>query len=199
MTIKIQLTKGCPNECPYCYEKAPVMDLNFDISRIDPIYPGIIQILDMNFLANPRCLEILKNLPKSHYELVCGVDFRLLTPEICELLKQKGFIKIRWAWDYGFSQQRKHNHILEMLQRAGFKSELLSVFILANWKIPFSECVKKLDLLKIWNVKVNDCCWNGGYKIAKPQYWELDQIVKFRALCRKHNQLIRFKIDPEYK
>ena len=193
MIQKIQFTEGCPNNCPYCYEKPPVLNLWNGY----PLAPGDYQILDMNFLANPQFLEILTGLPKGKYELVCGVDFRLLTSEICELLAEKGFIKIRWAWDYGFSSQRKHQHIWKMFKAAGFRAEDLSVFILANWKIPYSECLKKLDLLKVWGVKVNDCCFDGGYKIAKPLFWDIDQIKNFRAKCRKHNQLVRFKIDPE--
>lgn len=197
-TLKIKFTKGCPNNCPYCYEKPPVIDLDFDISDINPNFKGLIQILDMNFLSNPNALEILKSLPKAKYELVCGLDYRRLTPEISELLKDKGFIKIRWAWDYGFSQQRKQQETWRMLINAGYRSEDLSVFILANWKIPYADCLNKLDLLKVWNVKVNDCCYDGGYKIAKPKEWNIDQIKNFRAMCRKHNQLVLFKIDPEY-
>ena len=86
--------------------------------------------------------------------------------------------------------------VIPSVDRKGYIS-LLSVFILVNWKTPYADCLKKLDLLKVWNVKVNDCCWDGGYKIAKPHYWELSQIKEFRRKCRKHNQLVRFKIDPE--
>jgi hypothetical protein len=192
MIPKIQFTKGCLNECPYCYEKPPIVCLDPKIPE-DPE----IQILDMNFLCNPQAKEILRSLPKRRWEFVCGLDFRRMDPEICQLLKEKGFIKIRWAWDYGFSSQRKHQHIWRMLKNAGFRPEDLSVFIIANWKIPYSDCLKKLELLKVWGVKVNDCCFDGGYKIAKPLYWDIDQIKRFRAACRKHNQLVRFKIDPE--
>jgi hypothetical protein len=85
-----------------------------------------------------------------------------------------------------------------MFKRAGYRSEDLSVFMIVNWKIPITECEKKLDLLKVWNVKVCDCCYDGGYKLAKPMFWTPEQIKRFRAKCRKHNQLVRFKIDPEY-
>ena len=83
--------------------------------------------------------------------------------------------------------------------KAGYKPKELSMFILVNWKTPYVDCVKKLDLLKVWNVKVNDCCWDGGYKQAKPKYWDIDQVKRFRKMCRKHNQMVLFKIDPEVK
>ncbi len=194
---QIQFTKGCPNGCDYCYEKPPVINL----VTTDTVFiwdDKDIQILDMNFLANPDAKKILKMLPRRRYELICGVDFRRLDQETCNLLKEKGFIKIRWAWDYSFATQRKHQMVLRMFVNAGYAPRDLSIFVLVNWKIPYADCIRKLDLMKVWNVKVNDCCWDGGYKIAKPTYWSLDQIKDFRRRCRKHNQLVRFKIDPEY-
>jgi hypothetical protein len=193
MTATIQFTSGCPHNCDFCYEKTK-------IECFEPIIPEDpdIQILDMNFLANPNAREILKSLPKRHWEFICGVDYRVLDQELCDLMKEKGFINIRWAWDYAFTKQRVQKHVKEMFTRAGYKSEVLSVFIITNWKIPFVECCQKLDLLKVWNVKVNDCCYDGGYKNAKPEFWMPEHNRKFRKMCRKHNQLVRFKIDPEY-
>lgn len=190
---QIKFTDGCPNQCEYCHEPEEMKYYEPEIPEDQEI-----QILDMNFLANPKCREILGRLPKRKYELICGLDHRRLDFAICNLLKDRGFIKIRWAWDYNFGQQRKHSNVWKMLKRAGFNPIELSVFILVNWKIPYIDCVKKLDLLKVWNVKVNDCCWDGGYRQAKPVYWTPEQIKRFRSMCRKHNQLVRFKIDPEF-
>lgn len=197
MTRKLVFTEGCPNECSYCYEKPKMKYYNPEFY----FYEDYIQILDMNFLANPRAKDILNELTLANksYELVCGVDFRRLDLETCKLMKRANFIKVRWAWDYGFSQQKIHQNVVRMFKKAKYQSEQLSVFILVNWKIPYTECLQKLDLLKIWNVKVNDCCWDGGYKKAKPKHWSIEQIKDFRKKCRKHNQLVRFRIDPELK
>ena len=201
---QIKFTDGCPNQCSYCYEPK-------EMKYYDPIIESNeLQILDMNFLANPDALKILCLLPKGQYEFICGVDFRLLEEGICILMKKKGFIKVRWAWDYGFSQQKKHQKVWKMFKKAGYRSEDLSVFVLVNWKIPYVDCVKKLDLLKVWNVKVNDCCYDGGYPKSEFDYninkrfngkrfWEYEHIKKFRKMCRKHNQMVLFKIDPELK
>ena len=144
---QIQFTSGCPNNCAYCYEPK-------EIKVYDPKIPkaNYIQILDMNFLANPKAKDILRSLPKRKWEFICGIDYRRLDQEICNLLKKKGFVKIRWAWDYAFNHQKIHNRVWRMFKKAGFKSEELSVFILVNWKIAFRECIRKLDLLKVWIV-----------------------------------------------
>ena len=194
MIDKIKFTDGCPNHCSYCYEPAEMKYYNPEIPT-----EGVVQILDMNFLANPNHIGILLSLPKGKYEFVCGVDYRILTQSICDLMKSGGFIKVRWAWDYGFNLQKIQHKTYKMFIKAGDKPNELSVFILVNWRISYEDCCKKLDLLKVWNVKVNDCCWDGGYKIAKPKYWKKEEIIDFRSKCRKHNQMVLFKIDPEYK
>lgn len=209
MIQKIQLTAGCPNQCHYCYEK-PEMEY-FPIPEITE---NQVQILDMNILANPNAKEHIEILGKKkvnnkvvYYELVCGIDFRRLTPDIARILKQNRFIHLRWAWDYGFSQQKIHKTIRNMLVKAGYNPKELSVFILVNWKIHYLECLKKLELLKIWNCKVNDCCYDGGYPKSEIDYnthprfndkrfWTYSQIKDFRKRSRKHNLMVRFGIDP---
>ncbi len=195
---QIQFTKGCPNGCQFCYEDKEMEYYNPKI----PVAEKLVQILDMNFLANPKCKQILRSLEHRNksYELICGIDYRILLKnlETALLLKKANFVKLRWAWDYNFSQQKKHKKVMEMFVKAGYKPKELSVFMIVNWKIPYVECCQKLDLLKVWNVKVNDCCWDGGYKQAKAKYWTPEQIKKFRKMCRKHNQMVLFGIDPEY-
>ncbi len=206
--IKIKFTDGCPNNCSYCYEPTEIITYDPEI----PEEEEVVQISDMNFLANPKHRLILDDLiaRNKSYELICGVDFRKLTDETCSLMKKANFIKVRWAWDYQFSQQKIHQKVWRMFLKAGYKSEELSVFMLVNYKIPYETCLKKLDLLKVWNVKVNDCCYDGGYpkdeidynnnkRFINKRYWTYQDLKNFRARCRTHNQMVRFKIDPEVK
>lgn len=203
----IKFTDGCPNGCAFCYEKK-------DMVFYDPEIPvgEDIQVLDMNFLANPRFRHIARFLgfKSKSVELVCGIDYRRLDQSVANLLYNCGFKNIRWAWDYSVQDNLKHKRVWSMLKKAGFKSEELSVFMIVNWKIPFVICCQKLDLLKVWNVKVNDCCYDGGYPKSEidfnnnkrfngKRFWDYKDIKRFRRMCRKHNQLVRFKCDPEYK
>jgi len=198
---RIELHRGCPwaDVHEYCYEPLEVTDF-----PIPEITMNQVQILDMNFLANPLWKDILFKIPKSRYEMVCGFDYRRLTLEACKMFKAKGFHTIRWAWDFELEQQRIHNKIWKMWLKAGFKNEDLGVFMICNWKIPHSECCKKLDLLKVWNVAVYDCWFDGQVSPnIKPVYWTEEQIKDFRgkkdSKCREHNQMVRFKILPELK
>ena len=202
----IRLSEGCPNRCLYCAESHEC--------GIEPIYfeiPEIVRnevtILDMNLLYKPKALEIIKDLGNRkvnnkvvHYQLTCGIDYRHLTPELSVALKQARFYNIRFAWDGSFTLQKKMKNTVELLTNAGHENRKISVFIIADYKISYEDCCKKLDLLKIWRVKVNDCYFdNTTAPNFQCNYWTLEQCKDFRKKCRDHNKYITFGYDPELK
>lgn len=202
----IRISEGCPNNCEYCREtkecgKEPIY---FDIP---PIVRNKVKILDMNLMYKPLCLKLINLLGQQkvngkvvYYELTCGIDFRFMTQEKADALKYSRFVNIRLAWDHELQNQMKIKDGINMLLKAGYKAKEISCFVICDWKIPYEDCLKKLDLLKIWNVKINDCWFDN---VTPPQYqcnhWTFDQCKNFRSRCRKHNQMILFGIDPELK
>jgi len=198
---RIELSRGCPHNCPFCYEPTEL-----EVFPIPRIVRNYVEILDMNFLYQPNIIERIHQLGEIrvndkvvYYEAVCGFDFRLLTQEIANALKKARFIKPRMAWDWFLKDQYKIKDAINMLLKAGYKRRDISLFMIVNWKIPKEECERKLDLMKVWNIKVCDCCYDGGYRYAIPEHWTKQELIEFRAKCRKHNQLVNFGIDPEIK
>jgi len=202
----IRLSEGCPNGCEYCREtkecgKEPIY------FEIPSIIRTKVKILDMNLLYKPRALEIIKALGEKrafnkvvHYELVCGIDFRYLTPELAQALKKSRFDNIRFAWDWGLDLQFKIKDCINILSLAGFRKSEISCFVICNWRISYQDCLRKLDLLKVWGVKINDCWFDNQLSPhIKPLFWSPEEIKDFRSKARKHNQLVRFGIDPELK
>jgi hypothetical protein len=212
----IRLTEGCIWGCPNCHEPSELKV--FEIPKIERNY---VLIFDMNLLCKPEASEIIRDLAFKRvngkpvfYELVCGVDYRFLTESLASMLfyARFGYVgfdakihknnrTIRLAWDGKYSEQRKIKNAIEMLTGAGYKSEDIMVFMQCNYSLcSFEECLLKLDLCKVWNVRVCDCYFDGqiGDRI-RPVYWGEQEIKSFRAKCRKHNQLVNFGVDPECK
>jgi len=202
----IRISEGCPNNCPYCREtkecgKDPIY---FEIPEI---VRNHVKIMDMNLLYKPKALDIIKELGAKrvnnkvvYYELICGIDYRYLTDELAEALHQARFKDIRIAWDYGFKFQKDIKLAIRKLTRAGYKANSLSVFMICNWKTPFKENMMKLDLFKVWNVKVDDCWYdNQQSPNVQPVFWAHYEIPLFRSKVRKHNHLVLYGIDPEYE
>ena len=198
----IRITEGCPNNCPYCYEPQ-----EYKVFKIPEIVRNDVKIMDMNLLCKKQALDIINELGSKrvngkvvYYELVCGIDYRFLTPELAQALHDNRFKKIRIAWDWYYKDQLKIRKALKILLKAGYKPRDLMVFMICNWSILYKENCKKLDLCKVWNVKVCDCYYDNQLAPnVVPVYWTSEQIKDFRSKVRKHNQLVNFKIDPEVK
>jgi len=198
----IRITEGCPHNCPYCYEPQ-----EFNIFDIPEIIRNDVKIMDMNLLCKKNALKIILDLGNMkvnkkvvYYELVCGIDFRFLTQDIANALKKSRFTKIRMAWDWFMKDQYKIKDAIQMLLKAGYNSKKIMIFMICNWKVPYNECCKKLDLCKVWNVQVADCYFdNQTSPNIIPLFWTDEQNKSFRKKCRTHNQLINFGIDPDIK
>jgi len=198
----IRLSQGCPNRCPFCYE--PFEQKLFPIPQIDR---NLVKIMDMNLLSQEGASTTIRwlgtirvNKKVVHYELVCGIDHRFLTPLLAEALKISRFQKIRLAWDFAYLDQFRIRKALKMLMAVGYRPEKMTVFMICNWEISYEECLKKLYLCAIWSVKVADCYFDGQVSPnIEPIGWTVEQIKDFRKRVRKHNQLVNFGIDPELK
>ena len=95
----------------------------------------------------------------------------------------------------------------EILIKAGYNPKKIACYVLVNWYVDLESCIKKLDLFKVWNIRVADCCFDGGYHIKtkedwrehqNPKIWPYERLKYFRRKCRKHNQILS-GIDPEVK
>ena len=197
---RIRITEGCPNSCPFC--KEPSESKSYPIPTITRRY---VQILDMNLTARADAIHLVwqlgqlrvKNKPV-FYELVCGIDYRYLDQELANWLHSSHFIRPRIAWDMSYGEQGRIKKSIWMLKAAGYKPESIIVFILCNWRISYAENCRKLDLLKVWNVKVGDCYFDGQVSPnITPIFWTAPQIHEFRKRTRKHNQIVLFKYDPQ--
>jgi hypothetical protein len=199
---RIRITEGCPNQCPFCYE--PDEPVSYPIPVMQRRY---VQVLDMNLTARADAPELVLRLGQQRmngkpifYELVCGIDYRYIDQDLANLLHENHFIKPRIAWDWSYSEQGRIKRAIWMLKAAGYKAESIMVFMLCNWRISHAENCRKLDLLKVWNVKACDCyCYYDGQVSPNiiPLFWTARQIRDFRARARKHNQLVLFKGDPQ--
>lgn len=201
----IRLSEGCPNGCPFCREG--IENPKMKVFKIPEIIRNDIKILDMNLLSHPEALGIIKELGEKrvngkivHYELLCGVDYRFLTQELANALKKARFQNIRIAWDFTFALQIYISKAIKLLIKAGYSPRNIMIFVICNWKTSYKENLQKMDLCKVWNIKMADCYFDNQLSPnIKPIHWSEEEIKDFRAKVRKHNQLINFRIDPEIK
>jgi len=198
----IRISEGCPNQCPYCAEPSKIKWFG-----VPEITSNKVRLVDMNLLCKQQALETIKEFGEKlvndkviYYELTCGIDFRFFNYEFAKALKNSRFKRIRIAWDFGFEHQYKVSDAIKLLEKVGYRPNDIMVFMIANWRVSYEVCKEKMDLCKVWNVKIGDCYYdNQTFPNVKPIFWDTLHLVDFRRRIRKHNQEVNFKIDPEFK
>jgi len=199
-----RLSEGwCPHNCPWCREpKEAIPKQEYEIPEI---VRTDVRIIDMNILASPHALEKIKafkdirvNKKVIYPWLVCGIDYRFLTLEIAQALKDSRFVNMHIAWDWHYSDQKKIKKAVDCLKKVGYRD--ISIFMVCNHPaVSYRENCKKLDLCKYWNAKVNDCYFDNQISPnIEPVGWNHYDIKAFRKAVRKHNQIVNFGIDVEY-
>ena len=164
-------------------------------------------------MANPHIENILKELSTAtndgravYSESQCGIDGRLLIPEIAKLLKQARLINPRIAWDHSYDQHNKIKRQLDMLVQAGYPAKDIYIFMIYNWKHDFREMEKKRLKCWEWKVQITDCryrplnqtydYYNSRKKQTSKDYyinsnWTDEEIKQFRRNVRRQNICVR--------
>jgi hypothetical protein len=209
----IHTSRGCVRRCKFCGTWKIEPKFTYKRSIKDEICSNRIVFYDNNLLANPYIKDILKELSDAtchgravYSESQCGIDGRLLTPELAKLLKKARFIKPRIAWDHSFNQHKTIKKQIDMLIDAGYPNKDIYVFMIYNWNHDFREMeMKRLKCWK-WKVQIADCRYRpldqtyDNYDFRKAQTnedyfihkkWTDEEVKQFRRNVRRHNICIR--------
>lgn len=97
------LTRGCPNNCPFCIVCAKEGRKSCKVADLDQWWNGQKQIVlcDPNLLACKDHLSLLEQLAESKalVDMNQGVDARMLTEANIEALNKVRMSNIHFAWD----------------------------------------------------------------------------------------------------
>jgi hypothetical protein len=209
----VHTSRGCLRKCKFCGTWKIEPEFISKKSIKDEICSNKVIFYDNNFLANPYIKDILIELRDTMFngrvvysESQCGIDGRLLTPEIANLLKQARFLNPRIAWDHSYKQQTMIKKQLDILVGAGYPVNDIYVFMIYNFEQDYYEMMKKLKQCKKWGVQIADCRYRplnqtyDNYNPRKKQTnddyfihpnWTDKQIKLFRKKVREQNIMIR--------
>jgi len=214
----IHASRGCIRRCAFCGVWRVEPKSEYRESIVDLIVKPRIVFYDNNLLANPHVADILCELGSFRFkdgrrvscECQCGLDTRLLTPDLALALKKARFRTPRISWDGAYSEWKRVRAAMEMLETAGYERRNTYVFMLYNHDVPYSEMREKLEACRRWGLRVADCRYRpldaveDGYRPGpKPQSpheyytrpgWTDSQVRRFRRAVRQQNIAIMLRL-----
>ncbi|MDP3024929.1 MAG: Fe-S oxidoreductase [candidate division Zixibacteria bacterium] len=213
----VHTSRGCLRRCKFCGTWKIEPEFKYKKSIKDEIRSNRVIFYDNNLLANPYIKDILEELKNSKHngrvvysESQCGIDGRLLTPEVAKLIKEARFLNPRIAWDHRYDQRKMIKKQIDMLVEAGYPAKDIYVFMIYNYNQDYYEMLKKLRQCKRWGVQIADCRYrplNQTFEHYNPRArqtnkdyyihpeWTDRQIKLFRKKVRRQNITIRHGFD----
>jgi hypothetical protein len=146
-------TRGCPRRCIFCvvHKKEGNIRIEGDIYDIWDGCSKEITLMDNNILALPEhFFKISAQLKKEDLKVDFnqGLDFRLLTPEICkELFSMKFFREIRFSFD-DISYKPMVIKKLKMLREYGMKDWQTRWYVYVGTKDTVDTVLERVNLLR---------------------------------------------------
>lgn len=213
----IHTNRGCIRRCVACgvYEIEPKFISKKSIKN--EIIKKKLIFYDNNLLANKYIENILlelielKNEKKITYcESQSGFDGRILLdkPNLGKMLKNSGFKNPKIAWDGSLNDKKDIKRQLDILIKNGFKPSEISIFVIYNFEIPYSEMEQKRVECWNWGVQISDCRYrplNSDHDNYNPhskksqsfedyyihENWTDNEVRLYRRNIRQHNICIR--------
>lgn len=147
------LTRGCPNNCPFCIVCAKEGRKSCKVADLDQWWQGQkeIVLMDPNILACRDHMELLPQLADSGawVDINQGLDARLLTEENISALVKLKLKSVHFAWDL-MDREKAIRRGLELWKKLGKKDRHGShgtVYVLTNFNTTMEENLYRIYTL----------------------------------------------------
>lgn len=147
------LTRGCPNNCPFCIVCAKEGRKSCKVANLDQWWNGqkSIVLQDPNLLACREHMDLLAQLAdsKAWVDMNQGLDARMLTEENIDALNKVKIKRIHFAWDLmdrseailkGLNMYLDHGKIKDAARR--------EVYVLTNFNTTMDENLYRIYTLR---------------------------------------------------
>ena len=146
------LTRGCPNHCRWCVvpDKEGYIRPYRTWQEVVRQDTDKLILMDNNILACDHGISQLQSLIGSGYriDLNQGMDARLVTPEVAEILSRLSWIRfIRFSCDQK-SQIEPIRHTLELLGKHGVRPYRVFIYLLVTKDI--KDAADRVEALKVY-------------------------------------------------
>lgn len=146
------LTRGCPRDCPFCIVGKKEGLKSHQVADLGQFWKGQseIKLCDPNTLACSGRLKILKQLADSKVKVdfTQGLDIRLMTDDVINLIKQINIKMLHFAWDREKDSDKIIYNFKAFKKATNIDYRQAKVYVLSNYETDF-----EFDLYRIYKLK----------------------------------------------
>ena len=144
------LSRGCPRGCGFCHVAAKEGRCAYKVADLPEFWRGQknIKLLDPNILACQERLDLLGQLANSGawVDFTQGLDIRLMSAGMAELIKRIKVKMLHFAWDNPNDDLREK--FAEFKKLSGIDMRRLRVYVLTNY-----DSTHEQDLYRVYTLR----------------------------------------------
>jgi hypothetical protein len=137
------LTRGCPNNCDFCIVSKKESRCSHKVADLSEWWDGQKEIilLDANILACKDRMDLLRQLRDSgaRVEFSQGLDARLITVEVAEMLNQIKTSMVHFAFDFMRNEEKISEGLKIYKEICKPNPRNAIVYMLTNYNTTFAE------------------------------------------------------------
>ncbi len=146
------LTRGCPRGCDFCHVKNKEGQSSYKVAGLQEFWRGQknICLCDPNILACKDRVELLKQLAdsKAYVDFNQGIDIRLVTDEVIELLKEIKIRRIHFAYDRWQDKEIIESKLRAFMEKTGYNHTKVSCYMLTNFDTTIEQDLHRVYFLR---------------------------------------------------
>lgn len=191
------LTRGCPRGCFFCHVKDKEGKGAYKVADLKEFWNGqsYIELLDPNILACKDRAELIEQLieSKAKVEFNQGLDVRLMTDEVIELLNRVKLAAVHFAWD----RYQDKDIVIPAFKRCAEKFKVrprhISVYVLTNYDTTIEQDLERVMTLR----EMGYCPYIMRYNKESIQRGsELNSLARW---CNNRAMFWKYKDFEDYK
>lgn len=147
------MSRGCPRGCPFCIVAGKEGKQSRKVADLAEFWNGQkeIKLLDPNLLACEQSIDLLRQLQESGawVDFTQGLDVRLMTDKVQEIICNLKIKMIHFAWDNPKDKKTK-DMLARFRENTSFDFRRLRVYVLTNFWSSHEE-----DLSRVYWLRAN--------------------------------------------
>ena len=161
------LTRGCPRGCNFCHVKTKEGLRSRKVADLNEFWRGQknICLSDPNLFACKEKLQLLQQLvdSKAWVDFNQGVDVRLLTPDVLELMKRIKLKRVHFAYDRWQDKEIIEPKIKAFRENIGHHRSQLVCFVLVNFDTTLEQDLHRIYFLRDLDIQPYVMIYDGAH------------------------------------
>ncbi len=200
------MSRGCPCGCEFCHVKDKEGRCSVKVADLSEFWHGqkYVSLCDPNLFACKEWKDIMQQLidSKAYVDFNQGLDIRLMTDEMAEMLKRVRIKKLHFAYDRYQDKDIIEPKLRKLKEITGWGKDRVQVYVLFNFDSTPEQDLERINFLRKIRFSPYVMCYNKEHISPDGYQKHLQRWVNNRYIfncVKEFDDYKPWRKSPEYR